>query len=109
MDKNSRRSPRWTRRKRKPPRSLTERYREPPLNSNWNLGGRSRTWKSAGPRWSGRADSQRNPQLEEVLYVDSKTGARAPLYLHRIVPGAASDQPGRIAPYAGRYLPEHQH
>jgi hypothetical protein len=47
--------------------------------------------------------------LEEVLHVDSETCSRAPLHVHRVLFGAASDQPSRFTPYAGRYLSEHQH
>src|SRR5438270_12255527 len=49
------------------------------------------------------------PKAREVRYVDRKTGARAPIYLHCVLSGAASDQPGNSASYAGGYLSEHQH
>jgi hypothetical protein len=37
--------------------------------------------------------------------VDGKTFARAPLDVHRVLSGAAADQTGRSASYAGRHLP----
>ena len=60
MDENSGRSPRWTPLRRRRLRSPTGHRRAPHFGLNSTSNGRSRSWKSARPRWSGTADNQLN-------------------------------------------------